>query len=222
MPRIARVDVGNHVYHVINRAVMRLEIFSTKEEFQLFEKLLASASEETGMRILAYVLMPNHWHLLLHTENDGDLGLFMHRLTNTHTRRVHSLTGTIGHGPIYQGRYKSFLIQNDVHLLTVLKYIERNPVRAGLSSRAEQWQWGSAWRRVRGTSSQKKLLVQLPVPIPEEYQAWINTPESSEELKNVRVSVNKGTPFGKESWQEKMTERFNLRSTLRNPGRPRK
>lgn len=222
MPRVARVDVGDHVYHVINRAVMRLEIFSTPEDYRLFEKLLASAAEETGMRILAYTLMPNHWHLLLYPVDDGDLGLFMHRLTNSHTRQVHSRTGTIGHGPVYQGRYKSFLIQDDPHLLTVLKYIERNPVRAQLVSRAEEWQWGSAWRRVHRTSAQRKLLAQSPVLLPEEYVSWINVAEQSEELKCIRTSVNKGAPFGKASWKEKMTDRFSLGATLRNPGRPRK
>ena len=222
MPRVARVDVGGNAYHVINRAVMRFEIFSAEEDYRLFEDLLETSAEETGMRILAYTLMPNHWHLLLHPVEDGDLGLFMHQLTNSHTRRVHSRTGTIGNGPVYQGRYKSFLIQDDTHLLTVLKYIERNPIRANLSSRAEEWRWGSAWRRIHGTAQQKKLLAPPPVPLPTNYVSWINTGEPSEELKSIRASVNKGTPFGKESWKEKMAVQFNLGPTLRNPGRPKK
>lgn len=89
------------------------------------------------MRLLAYCLMPNHWHLLVYPEHDGALSVFMHKLTNAHTRHVHTTTKTIGTGPLYQGRYKSFLIEKDTHLLTVIKYVERNAVRAKLSKRAE-------------------------------------------------------------------------------------
>jgi len=86
MPRLARVDVGGELYHVINRANGRLQIFDTKSDYLLFEELLREAKALTDMRILAYVVMSNHWHLILHPKNDGDLGLFMHRLTNAHTR----------------------------------------------------------------------------------------------------------------------------------------
>jgi len=79
MPRLARVDIGDQVYHVINRANGRMQIFDTPEDYQHFEKLLLDAKELVDMRILAYVLMPNHWHLILQPKHNGDLGLFMHR-----------------------------------------------------------------------------------------------------------------------------------------------
>jgi putative transposase len=137
MPRHARIDLGGHVYHVINRAVGRLTIFKSKRDYQLFEELLVSAQQEVHMRILAYTVMPNHWHLVLYPRGSGDLGTFMHRLTNAHTRRVHVQTRTIGYGPLYQGRYKSFMVKNDAHLLTLIKYVERNPVRAKLAHSPE-------------------------------------------------------------------------------------
>jgi len=218
MPRVARVDVGGYPYHVINRAVMRLKIFQKDEDYLLFEQLLFKSAAETGMHILAFALMPNHWHLLLYPEKDGDLGIFMHRLTNAHTRQVHARTGTVGAGPLYQGRYKSFLVEEDRHYLSVLKYIERNPVRARLISRAEKWRWGSAWHRVQRGN---RKLSKTPVPIPTGYLAWINHPEPVEELKSIRNAVNKGVPYGGESWVERMVDRFELQATLRNPGRPR-
>lgn len=221
MPRVARVDVANYSYHVINRAVMRLRIFTTDEDYLLFEKILEETVQETQMRLIAYTLMPNHWHLLPYPRTDGDLAVFMHRLTNKHTRKVKSLTNTAGTGPLYQGRYKSFIIQDDPHFLTVVKYIERNPVRARLSARAEDWRWGSAWRRAHGTLKQKKLLASPPVSFPRGYLSWINTPESTKELDGIRTSVNKGAPYGNESWVEKVVEEFNLGATLRNPGRPK-
>ena len=89
MPRLARIDIGGEIYHVINRANGRMQIFNNNKDYQLFEKFLLDAKELTDMRILAYAIMPNHWHLVLHPKNDGDLGVFMHRLTNAHTRQVH-------------------------------------------------------------------------------------------------------------------------------------
>ena len=222
MPRVARTDVGGHAYHVINRAVMRLTIFQSDEDYLLFERLLADTAQETGMRVLAYELMPNHWHLVLYPEHDGDLGIFMHRLTNAHTRKVHARSGTTGTGPLYQGRYKSFLIQNDVHLLAVVKYVERNAVRAKLAAQAEQWRWGSAWVRLCGTPRQRKILAPSPVPLPNRYRSWVNTPELSEELQTIRTSVNKGAPYGKETWVERAVRRYGLAATLRVAGRPRK
>ena len=222
MPRVARVDISNYPYHVINRGVMRLTIFNSEADYALFEELLFDTAQETGMRILAYALMPNHWHLVLFPVSDGDLGIFMHRLTNSHTRQVHAQTGTIGTGPLYQGRYKSFLIQEDRHLVTVLKYVERNPVRAKLAPRPELWRWGSAWRRMHGTTKQNEFLSHSPVQLPRNYLSWLNTPEHSEELESIRTSVNKGSPYGLESWVEKTAKKFGLSSTLRNPGRPKR
>ncbi|MDP3772435.1 MAG: transposase [bacterium] len=221
MPRVARVDIAGYQYHVINRAVMRLQIFNSGEDYLLFETILENVRDEYGMRVLAYSIMPNHWHFLLYPEKDGDLGIFMHRLTNAHTRQVKARTHTNGTGPLYQGRYKSFLIQKDPHLLTVLKYIERNPVRAGLVTQAEEWRWGSAWRRIHGASAREKLLSPFPLEISTTYKEWINTPESLKELEEIRTSVNKGAPYGGESWVEKTVKQFKLDATMRNPGRPR-
>lgn len=222
MPRLARVDLGDYVYHIINRAVGRLKIFESKEDYLLFEEALADAKRETDMRILAYVIMPNHWHLVLYPRNAGDLGTFMHRLTNAHTRRVHVRTRTIGHGPLYQGRYKSFIVQNDPHFLTLIKYAERNPVRAKLSKTCEVWRWGSAWRRINGTKEQQTLLGEPPVPLPNRYRLWVNTPEKEDELKTIRLSVNKGVPYGKDRWVNTMVTKYNLESTRRFAGRPKK
>ncbi|HCM43675.1 MAG: hypothetical protein UY39_C0002G0003 [Candidatus Kaiserbacteria bacterium GW2011_GWC2_49_12] len=220
MIRVARVDVGDHVYHVINRAVGRLRIFDDRNDYELFLYLLHEAKEMIGMRILGYALMPNHWHLLLYPANDGDMRHFMHWLTNAHTRKVHTLTETIGTGPLYQGRYKSFLTKTDYHLLTVLKYIERNPVRAKLSRNAESWQWGSAWLRLNGTKKQKELLSESPVDLPRNYRSWINTPDSPKDLDSLRTSLNRGAPFGDMRWVEQMVDTYKLASTIRVPGRP--
>ena len=221
MARAPRIDVGNEVYHVINRANGGLRIFNTVPQYQDFEYLLNEMRETFGMRILAYVIMSNHWHLLLYPINDGDLSKSMQWLGTTHTRRYHTQTHTVGGGHLYQGRYKSFLVENDRHLLTVLKYIERNPTRAKLVEKPEEWQWGSAFRRLSGTDKEKKLLAESPTELPNNYHCWLHDPESSEAVTEIRHSIKKGVPYGSESWVDAIVERHHLDSTQREPGRPR-
>jgi putative transposase len=222
MPRLPRIDVADEIYHCINRANGRMQIFNTDQDYMLFETLMREAQAMTDIRIYAYVLMPNHWHLLVSPRKDRDLAHFMHSLCNTHTRRVHTATRTIGSGHLYQGRYKSFLVDSDEHFLTVLRYIERNPVRAQLATTCEAWEWGSAWLRTKGPIADRKLLTEPVTAFPGNYINWINTEENSEELERMRTSVNKGVPFGQKKWVDAMITKYNLESTQRNVGRPRK
>ena len=196
MARAPRIDLGDYVYHIINRSNGRVKIFHTDTDYQDFEYLLNEIKEDFEMRILAYVIMPNHWHLLLYPKKDGDLSKALQWLGTSHARRHHTRMGTIGGGHLYQGRYKSFLVQNDSHLLTVLKYIERNPVRARLSGKATEWRWGSAYRRLGGTAKEKLLLAESPVDLPHNYRSWIDEAEPAEELKEIRHSINKAVPYG--------------------------
>jgi len=222
MGRAPRVDVGNQIYHVINRANGRQTIFHKAADYQHFEELIEEAVERIGMRVLAYVLMPNHWHLLLYPREDGDVSKFMQWLTLTHTQQYHAKTRTIGYGHLYQGRYKSFIVERDSYFLAVLKYIERNPVRGKISKTVEGWRWGSGYRRLDGTDKERKLIIQSPVSLPPRYRRWVNTAESPKELEMIRNSVNKGTPLGTMEWVRRMVERFELGLTMRKPGRPQK
>jgi putative transposase len=164
MGRPKRVDVGGYVYHVLNRAGAGVTMFDGPADYQQFEEVLAEAAARTPMRLLAYCLMPNHWHLVLWPEQDGALARCMTWLTLTHTQRWHARRGSAGSGHLYQGRYKSFLVQADDHLLAVCRYVERNPLRARLVRRAEAWRWGSLWRRARGRG--QDLLADWPIPPP--------------------------------------------------------
>lgn len=196
MARQPRTDVGDCVYHVINRANNKACIFSSEKDYLDFEYLLHEMRETFDMRILAYVIMPNHWHLLLYPKKDGDMGRALHWLTTSHARRHHTRKGTIGHGHLYQGPYKSFLVEDDVHLLAVLKYIERNPVRAKLAKKVEDWRWGSAYRRMKGTPNEKRLLAEAPTDLPRNYPTWINEADSIVELDEIRKSARTGVPYG--------------------------
>ncbi len=196
MARQPRIDLADHIYHVVNRANGKVRIFHNDDDYRDFEYLLNEIRESYEMRVYAYCIMPNHWHLLLSPIKDGDLGKALHWLTTSHVRRHHARKNTVGQGHIYQGTYKSFLVAEDHHFLTVLKYVERNAVRAKLSARAEEWPWGSAHRRIITPAQNQRLLAPAPVDFPRNYIAWINDPEPAEVLKDVRSSVEKGISYG--------------------------
>ena len=166
--------------------------------------------------------MPNHFHLVLYPKNDGDMGKFMQWLTLTHTQRWHQANNTKGTGHLYQGRYKSFLIQGDRHLLSVIRYVERNSLRAKLVRKAENWGFCSLARRLSNNTKKQKLLSEWPIPEPKDYRSFVNTPQSKEEEESIRGSVVRGKPFGADAWALKMIEKFGLEATVRSTGRPKK
>lgn len=222
MPRAQRVDVADQYYHVINRASARLTLFETKEDYSIFESVLVEAVEKYQMRLIAYCCMPNHFHFVLQPKNDGDLSKFMYWFTMTLTLRWHAIKKTIGSGHIFQGRYKSFLIQDDEHLLTVMRYVERNPLRAKLVKDVSTWKYSSLYRRQKGSDTQKKLLTTEGIYMPEDYLQFIQTPLTPAELESARNSVNKGVPYGAVAWRDAMVDRFKLQATMRMKGRPKK
>jgi len=222
MPRLNRVDISDIVYHVINRANARMQIFNTEKDYLLFEKVLEEAKERFDMRILSYCIMPNHWHLVLYPRVDGDLQKFMGWLSMTHTQRWHSQHKTIGSGHLYQGRYKSFLVKTDDYLLQLFRYVERNALRAKLVQLAEDWRWSSLYIREKGDENQNRLLYRWPIDIPENYLLLVNKSQTNEDLEALRNSVNRGRPYGSEDWVNGIIKKFNLQSTLKKPGRPKK
>jgi putative transposase len=147
MPRRLRCASGGFVYHVLNRAVGRAQIFKKEGDYAAFMKVLRQAQEWQPMRLLSFCLMPNHWHLVVWPQKDGELSEFMRWLTVTHTQRWHAHYQTAGTGPLYQGRFKSFPIQEDEHLLAVCRYVERNALRANLANKAEAWRWCSLGKK---------------------------------------------------------------------------
>lgn len=210
------------VFVVINRANGRSEIFSTPQEYLHFESLLLEGVELIGMRLLAYCIMPNHWHLVLYPRKDADLGAYMHWITTTHVRQRRANTKSVGHGHMYQGSYKSFPIEQDKHLVDVIRYVEQNPLRAHLVEKAEDWQWSSLFRRLRGAPQDKKLLASLPTQLPANYLHSVNELLNKETTSILRNSVTKGMPYGGDAWTSRMISEHDMGATLRGPGRPRK
>jgi putative transposase len=218
MPRTARASVGGICYHVINRGNARATVYHNQSDYQAFITLMRLASKKVPMRLLAYCLMPNHFHFVLWPYANGDLGRWMHWLLTAHVRRHHRIYGTSGH--IWQGRYKAFPIQQDGHLLSVLRYVERNPVRANLVARAENWKWSSLSRNYGWALCQPKT--ESPVTKPVNWLELVNQPQTSAELAALRHCSFKNAPFGSENWSKATATHLGLESSRRGPGRPKR
>lgn len=220
MPRRRRCCPGGTVFHVLNRSVARLTLFEKPADYEAFYRVLAEAWLEVPIRILDWCLMPNHWHFVVWPETDYQTTDFFWWLTHTHAMRWHIHHGTLGTGHLYQGRFKSFPIQEDDHLYSVLRYTERNARRANLVERAEQWRWGSAWWRENATGTDLKILADWPLARPDHWLDWVNEPQNERELAAIRRSVCRGTPYGNSDWVTNTAARLGLDYTLRPRGRP--
>jgi putative transposase len=217
MPRTARASQGGYVYHVLNRGNARSDVFHKPEDFAAFVKLMREAHERVPMRLAGFCLMTNHFHLLLWPHADGDLSRWMQWLLTAHVRRYHRHYGGSGH--VWQGRLGAFPVQEDEHYWKVLRYIERNPLRAGLVARSEDWEWSSINPSPR--SGPAGLLSAGPLPKRARWTNYVNGIETEAELAALRKSVQRGSPFGTPDWQAATAKALGLESSLRPRGRPR-
>lgn len=222
MPRHARKAPGGLIYHVLNRGAGRQDLFEDDADFAAFVRVLAEVLEHEPIRLLGFCLMNNHWHLVLWPRRDGQLARFMQRLTITHARRWVEHRHRVGWGSVYQGRYKSFVVQDDAHLLTLLRYVERNPVRAGILRRAEAWRWSSLGQVHQPPEPDVPLvpITEWPVGRRKDWVAWVNRPQTAKEEAALQRSLSHGRPFGSDEWTAKMERKLGF-GPLRGRGRPK-
>ena len=222
MPRRPRRAPGGLVYHVLNRGAGRRTLFDRPPDFAAFVRVLAEVLAAEPVPLLGYCVMPNHWHLVLWPPRDGQLARFMQRLTITHVRRWVEHRGHVGWGAVYQGRYKSFPVQDDAHALTVLRYVERNPVRAGLVRRAEAWRWSSLGQLHHPADADVPPIPIAPWPVARrrDWADWVNRPQTAKEELALRRSLSHDRPFGSEAWAARTEAKLGL-GPLRGRGRPK-
>jgi putative transposase len=152
----------------------------------------------------------------------SNLSTWMQWLTVTPTHRWHRHYHSAGQGPLYQGRFKSFPIQDDGHFLTAMRYVEAEPLRAKLVDRAESWRWGSLWRRARGSTQQRAMLAEPPVALPQDWLSVVNGSQEDAELEEIRPAAARGSPLGDETWCDRIVKDLGLQSARRRVGRPKK
>jgi len=195
MPRIARGLRENCIYHVLNRGNGKQKVFHKEQDYKAFVDLMKEAETHYSVKIFAY---------------------WMQWLMTSHVRRYHKHYETSGH--IWQGRFKSFIVQEDNYLLTVIRYVEGNPVRAGLVGSARDWLW-SSHRETIGERS-KLLISEIPIELPRDWTKYVDEALNDEELKKLRQSVNRRSPYGTLKWQTEIAKELGLESTLNPRGRP--
>lgn len=234
MPRTTRALTGGICCHVTNRGNGRMKVFHGRNDYSGFVELMDLACRRVPMRVVGCCLMPNHFHLLVWPHEDGDLARWMQWLMTSHVRRYHGRRGTSGH--VWQGRFKSFpiqrrrptagqraagVLQTEDPVLAVLRYAERNPVRAGLVKRAEDWPWSSlAWWLSPADAPQfwrPEIVLR-----PRGWLAQVNRAEDEAALAAVHQSTQRGSPFGTPAWTARIVRQLGLESTVRPRGRPKK
>ena len=198
MGRPPRVDFSGGLYHALNRGNAKNPIFFKEEDYAAFERIVVEGLAKFPVDLFAYQWMNNHWHMVLSPRDDGGMGAFLGWVTLTHTQRYHAHHGTTGWGHVYQGRFKSFPIQDDDHFLVVCRYVERNALTAGMVNRAEDYRWGSLHNWF-GSDSRINL---SPWPV-RRFPNWVarvNAALTDKELDALKRCENRGTPFGNNDW----------------------
>ena len=225
MPRPLRSIAPGLIYHVINRGNNRQQIFFDDADFVAFLKAMSDLRERKPFELYGYCLMSNHFHLLLRPLQD-DISRVVQSLLVSHTQRYHKFRRSSGH--VWQGRFKSPVIQDDDHLLTVLRYIEANPLRAKMVRRAGDYAWSSFAAHGLGDRNEflsecQPYLEQSEYPKVRQrrWSAYVHQTPTEEEVAAIRRSVERSLPYGDRPWVERLSAKLGLDLTIRPRGRPR-
>ena len=197
-------------------------LFPSPAEYQLFEEVIEFASAQVPLPILAYSVLPDRWSFVVRPETKDQVSDFFRCLASMHSMRHRQLHGATGRGGLYASRFRSFPVQEDEHLISLIRYVERNPVNFKLCHQVDQWNYGSAWRMLHGSAKQKRLIAKWPLMRPRNWFTYLNAQQSEQELEAIQHSLARGAPYGSPAWSKKMANRLGLQASLRPIGRPRK
>jgi REP-associated tyrosine transposase len=191
MPHRRRNVPPGSVLHIVNRGNDKKIIFPEPIDYASFLVLMREAKEQFGVRLYSYSLMPNHFHLVVSVDDLDEISAYMHFIQRSHACDLRFYNRTKGHGHIFQRRYWSKLVEGNGQLLTVIKYVEANPVRAGLVARAQDWEWGSMRERT-DPSGERDFLHPLPFALPDGWPDIVNAPLEPADLDRIRRPVKRG------------------------------
>jgi REP-associated tyrosine transposase len=208
VPSRLRVAPTGAILHVLNRGVRRSRIFDDSGDYRAFIAIVSEAQHRHPLAIFAYCLMPSHFHFVVQPSADGQLSQFMQWLTATHSKRWHAHRGTYGTGSVYQGRFKAIPVQSDEHFLIVSRYVERNPLRAGLVTKSRDWPWSSFSQRCKNCN--EPALQAWPILQPDNWEELLDTNERIDGLRRLRLCVRRNRPFGAADWVEEQRRRKDL------------
>jgi putative transposase len=196
-------------------------LFNKEADYLAFERVMREAHQRHPLKLLDWCLMPNHWHFVVWPDRDSQVTAFFRWLTHTHAVRSIAHRRVMGMGALYQGRFKSLPVQTDEHLLTLLRYVERNPVRGKLARRAGLWRWGSEGVRAGSERELQSMLCEWLVDRSHDWAAFLEEDDSPRDSEAIRLCVRRSRPFGDLAWTARTAERLHLSWTLGERGRPR-
>jgi putative transposase len=189
VPQRPSVEFPDSTYHVVNRAIYGQLLCRDFGEYLTFRRILAYALSQVPVDLYAYALMPNHWHLLVRAKSPKQLAAFIHLLSMIHGLELRRWRGSVGRGAVYQGRYWATVVHDDTYFYRVVRYVERNPVRAGLVDRASEWLWSSASPT---GALQGIVLAEWPLPRPANWSAFVDEVEPARDLDFIRKCTRRG------------------------------
>ena len=214
MARLPRVVAPGLPHHVTQRGNRRQQTFFTDEDYAEYRRMLADSCRNCGTEVLAYCLMPNHVHLILVPADEFGLRDALGEAHRRYTRMVNFREGWKGH--LWQERFHSF-VMDERHLLAAARYVERNPVRARLCARAEDWAWSSAAahfaRRDDALVAARPLL-----DLVADWAAFIGAGEDESFNELLRAHASTGRPFGSDSFVESLERQLARSLKRKKPG----
>jgi len=226
MPRRPRLEIPGIPLHVTHRGVNRCAIFIDDEDRDHYLRLLGLVARDEALAVHAYVLMSNHVHLLVSSEHTGATSATLRRTTQCYVQMFnhrHRRSGTL-----YEGRFKSCLVSSDRHALNVYRYIERNPVRAGMVNSPEEHAWSSVHvnlgRRFDSLVTPHGCLLALGEDAESRavaYRQWLHAGGDEEELQSIRAHLIQQRAYGDVRFQGMVEKTLNRPAVVRQPGRPR-
>lgn len=219
MPRRPATGTAGLVFHVMNRGARRMTLFETPADYRAFLHCLRASKEKVPVRLLAYCLMPNHFHLVVSPVVDGHMSTFMRHLLGVHSLRWRAFRRNLGDGAVYQGRFRAFAVQGDSHFVAVCRYVERNALRAGLVRQAQDWPWSSLWQIANNVPIVS--LDEWPIARPENWTEFVNADAGATELHEIREAATRNRPFGESNWVAGVVTATRSQRSLRNRGRPK-
>jgi putative transposase len=200
MPRRLRHTLQGAAFHVMNRAVRRTVLFKTKADYRAFVAVTCESLARFRIRVIAYCVMPNHWHFVVICDRIEDLSRWMHWLCGTHANRWNGAHGARGRGAVYQGRFKAVPVQKNSSLIRVCRYVERNALRKGLVSEAQRWSWSSLAAECKNCD--RIPVESRPIPRPTNWIEFVNNPETESEVTAMRQALLRNQPIGDRAWSE--------------------
>ena len=189
MPRPPRIIPDGIPQHVVNRGNQRATIFSDAADYLGFLAAMAKAAEQTTVRLMAYCLMPNHWHLVVWPVRGVEVSTYMQVVMNAHLRDLQQRHATSGTGHVYQGRFKNSAILTEPDFFNVCRYVESNAACAGLVQRAEQWEWSSLARS--GPADGINILSPWPVARPANWLEEVNRPQTNRAVREIKKQLRR-------------------------------